>query len=45
MSPRPLAPNWTYVKVQAEDGWTYYLAEGGNEETRLSAKTMKWWAN
>jgi isoleucyl-tRNA synthetase len=22
-----LAPNSTYVKVQAEDGWTYYLAE------------------
>jgi hypothetical protein len=23
-----LGQSWTYVKVQHEDGWTYYLAEG-----------------
>lgn len=30
-----VGPDLTYVQVQAEDGWTYYLAEGAMKNTLL----------
>ncbi len=30
-----VGPDLTYVKVQAEDGWTYYLAEGAMKNTLI----------
>lgn len=30
-----VGPELTYVKVQAEDGWTYYLAEGAMKNTLI----------
>jgi hypothetical protein len=47
-----LGPELTYVKVQHEDGWTYYLAEEALKN-RLTGKAevvdrlkgdRRWWA-
>ena len=35
-----VGPELTYVKVQAADGWTYYLAEGAMTETLIHDYTV-----
>jgi isoleucyl-tRNA synthetase len=37
-----VGPELTYVKVQHEDGWTYYLAEEAPSKT-ASSVILRWW--